>query len=183
MAIGSLNQAKIRSMDRSPKEMQRRVLVRLRAAVLALAVVATACATTANLKKARGTGDVREFEANWKEMWEATLKSVPANGLQLDRANEYERWIVATHLPTQTGSGRAEDEVALEANQGERIGIFLDSIGPGQWAVEVVTMKRFALALDKQEWFEEIFWVIEHELDDENRIRIPARAFRKPPRR
>ncbi|MFQ5679273.1 MAG: hypothetical protein ACE5HP_07420 [Gemmatimonadota bacterium] len=116
-------------------------------------------------------------------MWQASLNAIPANGLQLDRANEYERWILATHYPTPSGSGLREEEVTLEADQGERIGVFVDSIGPNRWSVEVVTVKRFALDPAKLEWADDIFWVIERDLNPEGRIRVPERAFKKPPRR
>lgn len=149
----------------------------------AAATLAVACATAGTLHQARGTGVVRHYEAAWAEIWHAALRSIPANGLQLDRASEEERYIFATRLPTRAGSGLREQEVTLEADQGERIGIFLDSIGPGRWAVEVVTVRRFALDPSKLDWAPEVFWVIERELDPEGRIRLPDSAFQEPARR
>lgn len=149
-------------------------------ALAAAALAALACATAGTLHKARGTGVVRHYEASWEAIWNAALRSVPANGLQLDRANEDDRYVFATRLPARAGSGLREDEVTLEADQGQRIGIFIDSVGPGRWAVEVITVRRFALDPAKLDWAPEVFWVIERELNPEGRIRLPDSAFPKP---
>lgn len=133
-------------------------------AALVLLVTALGCASTQNLRQSRGEGTVRYYEAPFERVWQAAVEAIGANGLRLDEADEYERFIAATHLPDRTGTGR-EDEVAVTADQGERIGVFVDSVAAGVWGVEVVTKRRFALDPNRLGWARDIFYVIEQRLD------------------
>ena len=129
----------------------------------ALLVTVAACATTGDLRNAEGTGTTRFYEAPFEAVWQAALEAIDTYGLQLDRADDFDRFIAATHLPDRTGTGR-EEEVAVTADQGERIGIFVDSVAPGIWGVEVVTKRRFALDPQRLGWAQDIFYVIERRL-------------------
>ena len=62
--------------------------------------------------------------------------------------------------------------MSVSANQGERIGIFVDSVAAGTWGVEVVTRRRFALDPTAQDWKGAIFAALERELGD--RVRVPG---------
>lgn len=137
------------------------------ATALAAAALAAAagCATTESLRQSRGQGTTRYYEAPFGQLWRAAVEAIEANGLQLDRADDYERFIAATHVPERTGTGR-EEEVAVGADQGERIAVFVDSVAPNVWGVEIVTKRRFALDPNRLGWAQDIFYVIEQRLGD-----------------
>lgn len=133
--------------------------------LLLVAAAAAACATTESLRRSRGEGVTRFYRAPFEEIWSAALAAVEANNLQLDRADDFDRFIAATHL--YSGSANDPDQsVTAGAQQGERIGIFVDSVAPGIWGVEVVTRRRFAFDPDKLPWAKDIFYVIEQRLGD-----------------
>lgn len=138
-------------------------VTRVSTLIAALVVVGPACATTGDLRNAEGTGTTRFYEAPFEAVWQAALEAVDAYGLKLDRADDFDRFIAATHVPDRTGTGR-EEEVAVTADQGERIGIFVDSVAPGVWGVEVVTRRRFALDPERLGWAEDIFYAIERRI-------------------
>lgn len=151
------------------------------AGLLAGCFLLAACATTANLKEARGTGLTRTFEGGFEEVFTAAVESVRGLGLQVDEVNEEEGWIAATRHPTGPGPGAPEDAVSVQADQGERVGVFVEGAAPGRWEVEVVTLRLFELDPSKLEWAEEIFFSMEMRLDPEGRFRIPDSAL--PPHR
>lgn len=146
------------------------------AAALAALLLALACATASSLRDARGEGTTRFYEADFEVLWEAALRAVRANGLRLDERDAYDRYILATNAP-QRGGGMDDERVVVDADQGERIAVFVDSVGPGKWGVEVVTKRAFALDPGKTEWAKDIFYVIERELGDEARLRDAERAL------
>lgn len=135
------------------------------ALVAASLAMAAGCATVESLRESKGEGTTRFYEAPFEAVWRAAVAAIEANGLRLDRADDYERFIAATHEPERTGTGR-EEEVAVTADQGERIAVFVDSVAPGVWGVEVVTRRRFALDPNRLGWAKDIFYVIERRLDD-----------------
>lgn len=148
----------------------RRVL--LAAAVLfgSAALVTTGCATIPDLREARGTGLTEIFEGSFDEVFTAAVESVRGLGLEVDRVNEDERWIAATRYPQRMGPGAPEDALSVQADQGERVGVFVDSVAPDRWEVEVVTRRTFALDPSKLEWAEEIFFSMRARLDPERRL-------------
>lgn len=150
-----------------------------RVLAMVLVLAAAACATLDDLRRAEGTGTTRFYEAPVEALWQAALEAVEANGLRLDRADDFDRFIAATHAPERTGTGR-EEEIAVTADQGERVGIFIDSVAPGVWGVEVVTRRRFALDPARVGWAEDIFYVIERRLDDA-RVEPPPGAVDSVP--
>lgn len=147
--------------------------MRARALLLVLLVGAAGCATVGDVRSLRGEGLTRYYEAPFEAVWTAALEALEANGLRLDAEDEDEGYIVATRPP-----GRADmapdESMAVSADQGERIGIFVDSAGPGVWAVEVVNRRRFALDPSSADWTEDVFWVIEDRLGDDARLDGPV---------
>lgn len=131
-----------------------------------------ACATTGSLREQRGQGLTRFYEAPFQQIWEAAVHAVEANGLRLDLTDRSERFIAATHLPPDDRLGPPDESVSVSADQGERIGIFVDSVAPGTWGVEVVTRRRFALDPTAQDWTGAIFAALERELGDG--VRVPG---------
>lgn len=129
-----------------------------------------ACATTGSLRDQRGEGLTRFYEAPFEAVWQAAHRAVEANGLRLDASDRSERFIAATHLPRGRSPGEPEESVAVSADQGERIGIFVDSVAPGTWSVEVVTRRRFALDPTAQDWDRAVFLALERELGEGARV-------------
>lgn len=142
-------------------------------AALALAAVVGACATTGGMLETRGEGVTRFYEASFDTLWAAARHAVRANGLRTDEESERERYIVATNPPDRD-PGFEEERVAVEADQGERIAVFVDSVAPRTWSVEVVTRRRFSLDPGKTPWAKDIFWVIERDLEEGARVRRQA---------
>lgn len=134
------------------------------------ALLGPACATIPDLREARGTGLTRVFEGSFDDVFTAAVESVRGLGLEVDRVNEDERWIVATRYPQRMGPGAPEDALSVQADQGERVGVFVDSVAPDRWEVEVVTRRTFALDPSKLEWAEEIFFSMRARLDPERRL-------------
>lgn len=133
-------------------------------------LLAGACATTGGLLQERGQGTTRFYEAPLEEVWDAALRAVEANGLRLDASDRSERFIAATHLPPDDPVGPPEESVSVGSDQGERVGIFVDSVAPGTWGVEVVTRRRFALDPTARDWARDVFRVVERELGEEARV-------------
>lgn len=145
---------------------------RLALSALSLALLG-ACATTGGLREQRGEGLSRFYGAPFERVWQAALRAVEANNFRLDRADESDRFIAATRLPSGEPVGPPDESVAVSADQGERIGIFVDSLGAGTWTVEVVTRRRFALDPTAEDWARDVFRVIERELGDDARLPGP----------
>lgn len=143
---------------------------KLAAAIALLVASVVACATTGSMLDARGEGVTRFYEASFDTIWSAARHAVRANGLRTDDESEYDRYIVATNPPDQDGGDFDDDRVVVDAQQGERIAVFIDSVAPGTWGVEVVTKRRFALDPGKTPWAEDIFWVIERDLSEGARL-------------
>lgn len=137
-------------------------------------VAAAACATTTDLREARGTGAVRTFEGAFDEVFTAAIESLRGLGMTVDRAHQGERWIAATRRPGELGPGAPEEAVSIQSDQGERIGVFFDSVAPERWEVEVVTVRLFKLDPSRLDWAEEVFFSMEMRLDPEGRIRLPS---------
>ena len=144
--------------------------------VVALLAPAAGCATVGDVRSLEGEGITRYYEAPREAVWTAALGAVEANGLRLDAENDAEGYIVATHLPSGQPDMAPEESMAASADQGERIGIFVDRAGPGVWAVEVVNRRRFALDPSTTDWTEDIFWVIERRLGEDARLDGPIPA-------
>lgn len=143
---------------------------------LLLAAVTLACATTGSLKQSRGKGVTRFYEAPFDSVWAAARHSIEANGLRLDETSEYEGYLIATNRP-ERGGNMDEERVTVEADQGERIAVFVDSVAPRTWGVEVVTRRTFALDPGKTRWAEDIFWVIERDLGSDARLDTAREAL------
>lgn len=139
-----------------------------------LLVLLGACATTGSLREQRGEGLTRFYAAPLEEIWQAALHAVRANNLRLDRADRGDRFIAATHLPSGDRVGPPDESVAVNADQGERVGIFVDSVTADTWSVEVVTRRRFALDPTAQDWTRAIFLALERELGPDARRPAPG---------
>lgn len=147
--------------------------MRARALLLTLLVAAVGCASTGDVRSLRGDGVTRYYEAPLASVWRAALDAVEANGLRLDEESRDEGYIVATHLPSRRPDMAPEESMAVSADQGERVGIFVERAGPGVVSVEVVNRKRFALDPSSTDWTEDVFWVVEKRLGPDARLDGP----------
>lgn len=138
-----------------------------------LLLAAAACATTGGMADTRGEGVTRFYRTSFDTLWAAARHAVRANGLRTDEESRYERYIIATNPPDRE-TDFDEERVAVEADQGERIAVFVDSLAPDTWSVEVVTRRRFALDPGKTPWAEDIFWVVERDLAEGARVEEEA---------
>lgn len=138
-------------------------------AIVLAALAAVACATTGGMLDDRGEGVTRFYETTFDSLWAAARSAVRANGLETDDENRSERYIVATNPPDRQ-TDFDEERVAVDADQGERVAIFVDSLGPRTWGVEVVTRRQFALDPGKTPWAKDVFWVVERYLGGGARV-------------
>ncbi len=135
-------------------------------ALLAGAVALSACLGTHGILEERGRGVVRCYRVPYDTLWnsaESTLKWV---GLVLERANRENGFLVARSYRPEV---RDPEEMALEADQGERVAVFIESEGPDVWAVEVVSRPIFALDPTPRDWTDIVFIELEE--------RLPASAL------
>lgn len=155
--------------------------MRARALLLALVAAAVGCASVGDLRSLRGEGVTRYYGAPFEAVWRAVHDAVDANGLRLDAEDRSEGYLVATRPPARPDMA-PDESMAVSADQGERIGVFVDSAGPGVWAVEVVNRKRFALDPAATDWTEDVFWVVEKRLGEDARLHgpIPSSADSAP---
>lgn len=150
--------------------------MRARTAVLLVLLAAVGCASAGGFRSLRGEGVTRFYEAPFEAVWEAALQAVEANGLRLETEDRQEGVIVASRLPSGRSDMAPDESVAVSADQGERVAIFVDSVRADLQAVEVVNRRRFALDPDVTDWTEDVFWVIEHRLGGDARVAAPRGA-------
>lgn len=146
--------------------MRRRRLARLVLPCLAAAVLAGACASAGGLAGARGEGVTRYYEADFATLWKAIQASMSFNRLQVQEANRRERHVYAVRSGQRRGAGVREGDLAVSSDFGERVAVFVDSVAPGTWAVEVITGRRFALDLTYEDWTRDVFQALEWYLED-----------------
>jgi len=141
-------------------------------AALLLASGLLACASTTSLFEDRGPGGagvIRHYRVPFESVWEAVQASVRFNGFEVVEASRVNGYVLARTPGTNQGPGVREDEMAVTADAGERVAIFVDSIAPDVSSVEVVSKRRFALDVTPRNWTRDVFQAIEWELPDDSR--------------
>jgi hypothetical protein len=134
---------------------------------LAVACLTAGCLTTERLVRARDEGQIRCYQTEFGVVWEAIGRSVALNGLQLEMAVRSERFFLARSGPEP--EPRDVEDMAVDANAGERVAVFVDSAGPGMWAVQVVSRANFVLDPTQKNWTSDVFEAIERALPDSAR--------------
>lgn len=131
---------------------------------LVLVLTTTTCVTTERLLESRGSGEVRCYQGELELIWWVVERAIVRNGLRIVEADSVERVVVAR----TADPGREEDpqQMALDSDAGERIGIFIDSAAPDIWAVEVVSRRYFALDPTAKDWTQDLFRTVEGMLPD-----------------
>lgn len=131
------------------------------ALAVALGLSAAACVTGVRMLDTRGTGIVRCYYAQEDTLWAAVESGVRESGLVLERLDRENGVALArSYRPEEVDP----DEMALDADQGERIAIFVDPEGISVWAVEIVNRAVFALDPTPRDWTESLFFTIEARL-------------------
>lgn len=136
------------------------------AVAIALGLAAGACVTGVRMLDTRGTGIVRCYFAPEDTLWAAVESGVRESGLVLERLDPENGIVLArSYRPEEVDP----EEMALEADQGERVAIFVDPEGISVWAVEIVNRAAFALDPTPRDWTEALFFTIEARLPDGGR--------------
>jgi hypothetical protein len=134
-------------------------------------VALVGCVTSGNIADHRGSGETRCYIAPYDALWPAVETGVRELGLVLERANRENGILVArTYEPEVV----APEEMALQSNAGERVGVFferdsLDGEGRDVWAIEVLSRPIFNLDPSARDWTRAVFLAIE--------ARIPTEYF------
>ncbi len=134
---------------------------------LVFAGIVSGCLTTERLMRARDEAEVRCYRTSFDVVWAAIGRSFNLNGLELEEAEPRQRYLVARSGPEP--EPRAVEDMAVDANAGERIAVFIDSVAPGVWAVQVVSRPNFALDPGQKNWTSDVFGAIERVLADSAR--------------
>lgn len=133
------------------------------APVVALAIAS--CVTASGILAERGTGTTRCFRVSYDTLWPAAEAAVRWVGLVVERANRENGFLVGrSYRPPD----RPPEEMAVEADQGERVAVILDGVGPDVWAVEVISEPIFRLDPTPRDWTEPVLEAL--------RGRLPASA-------
>ena len=154
-------------------------------ALLAAAPLLTACVTTSALLDARGTGTARCYRMPYDSLWPVVDRSIRWAGLVIENANRDGGFFLARNYEPEV---EAPEDMALDADQGERVAVFLDREGSNVWAVEVVSRPAFALDVTPRDWTVPIFTSLEDRLPeaatepgDDLAACTRAVSFREPP--
>ena len=132
--------------------MSRRILVCL------CLLVASACMATGSMLQFRGTGTSRCYAIEYETLWEAVVGAVRFSGLVVENANQDAGTVLAQSYRLET---RDPEDMALEANQGEAVAVFIEAEGTDVWGVEIVSRRRFALDPSPRDWTNPVFLALE----------------------
>jgi hypothetical protein len=163
----------IRPADTTALRLRRPILIGLATALTGLATVLAGCVTTQRILRDRGQGEVRCYLGSFERVWEATEEAVRWTGLVIEVADTAQGHLLARNYePTIQDPER----MAVDADAGERVGVFLDSAGVGLWAVEVLSRRVFALDVSARDWTPDVFQAIEARLPDSAKADTPEVA-------
>lgn len=138
------------------------------AATIALALAG--CVSASGILAERGTGTTRCYRVSYDTLWPAAEAAVRWVGLVVERANRENGFLVGrTYRPPD----RPPEEMAVEADQGERVAVVLEGAGPDVWAVEVISKPIFRLDPTPRDWTEPVFETLHRRLPDSARAPHP----------
>lgn len=141
------------------------------APVVALAIAS--CVTASGILAERGTGTTRCFRVSYDTLWPAAEAAVRWVGLVVERANRENGFLVGrSYRPPD----RPPEEMAVEADQGERVAVVLEVVGPDVWTVEVISRPIFRLDPTPRDWTEPVFEALGQGLPDSARAPHPELA-------
>lgn len=138
--------------------------MRQRARALGVAtciMVVAGCISSGRILERRGTGVVRCYHVSLDAMWTALETAVRETGLVLERSNREGGFLIARSYRPEV---EAPEDMALDADQGERVAVFVDREGTDVWAVEIVNRPIFSLDVTPRDWTQSLFFTIEQRL-------------------
>lgn len=151
--------------------------------LIGLAISLAGCVTTQRVLRERGEGQVRCYRGSFEEVWTAAERGVRWVGLVTEVADTTQGQLIARSYEPEV---QDPERMAVDADAGERVGVFLERAGSGVWAVEVVSRRIFTLDISARDWTPEVFSAIEAQLPDSARADTPEIARceaqrRRPP--
>jgi hypothetical protein len=138
-----------------------------------LATALAGCVTSQRILRDRGEGEVRCYLGSFEQVWVAAEEGVRWTGLVTEVADTAQGHLLARNYEPQI---RDPERMAVDADAGERVGVFIDSAGAGMWAVEVLSRRVFALDVSARDWTPSVFEAIEARLPDSARAGTPEIA-------
>jgi hypothetical protein len=132
-------------------------------ALIGIAIALAGCVTGQRVLQDRGVGEVRCYRGSFEQVWGAAERGVRWVGLVIEVADTAQSHILARNYEPDVLD---PERMAVDADAGERVGVFLDSAGPDLWAVEVVSRRVFALDISARDWTPDVFAAIETQLPD-----------------
>jgi hypothetical protein len=118
-------------------------------ALTSLAIVLAGCVTGQRVLQDRGKGEVRCYRASFERVWGAAERGVRWTGLEIEVADTAQGHVLARSYEPEV---QDPERMAVDADAGERVGVFIDSAGADLWAVEVVSRRVFALDISARDW-------------------------------
>jgi hypothetical protein len=139
-------------------------------ALAGLAIGLAGCVTTQRVLRERGEGEVRCYRGSFEEVWAAAERGVRWVGLVIEVADTAQGQLMARSYEPEV---QDPEQMAVDADAGERVGVFLDNAGAGLWAVEVVSRRIFALDISARDWTPDVFLALEAQLPDSAKEETP----------
>ncbi len=106
-------------------------------------------------------------------LWPVSQEAVRWVGLVLESTNRDNGFVIARNYEPEV---RDPEEMAVDADAGERVGVFFEDAGPDVWAVEVVSRRIFPLDVTARDWTRTVFQAIEDRLPETARDPHPDLA-------
>ena len=110
--------------------------------IIAISIIALslqACASHDAARGARGTGQKEIYAASYDRTWDASISAVETTGGKIVESNKEKGDILASYGVTAF-------------SWGERVAVFLKSIGTKQTEVEVATKRAVATNITAKNW-------------------------------
>lgn len=124
-------------------------------------LAAAACLATGGVLEQRGAGLTRCYRLEYEALWTQVVAAVRYAGLVIERENVENGFVLAHSYASEVED---PEEMALDADQGEVVGVFVESEGPDVWAVEVVSRARFRFDPSPRDWTAPVFLALEDRL-------------------
>lgn len=135
-----------------------------------LAIALAGCVTSQRILQDRGEGEVRCYRGSFEQVWGAAERGVRWVGLVIEAADTAQRHILARNYEPEV---QDPERMAVDADAGERVGVFLDDAGVDLWAIEVLSRRVFALDISARDWTPDVFLAIEAQLPDSAKADTP----------
>lgn len=144
-----------------------------RLALVGAGIGLAGCVTTQRVLRERGEGEVRCYLGPFEEMWAAAEEGIRRVGLVIEVADTAQGALMARNYEPEVLD---PEQMAVDADAGERVGVFLERAGAGLWAVEVVSRRIFPLDISARDWTPDVFLALEAQLPDSAKAATPEIA-------